>query len=1199
MRHASFAVSDTKKIYASPRLPSRGFTTSNVIGATLPSLGPSASGRGQSPNVAKRTGWTTPRASSNASHPAGDDADTEYDDLDEYAESIKIIQQQRPAVSAKSAEVSPMESAMEILEAIARESQAQSELVRHRSWLIQRTDALYVSGVKEHEAQQLAYLEHMYTTIQLLQTDRAKERRRSGSTAGNNADVDTAAVTESFRTHTIGPSVTTALVRSAKRADMSPRLLQSPLRLRLGHSPTAAQESAQADLQSALERNADARMRARMLEKSAFERELAQRAEVAGDSLISSREHKLRETLSEKLHWQREYESMRDQVVEEKTRQVALFRRLDQSKREHLAQTEELERALRECNIEIELLRSQLAETQVRVVHQKRAMEELAKSAREEKERLVCSIAETRHKFKEWKEGEAGTLKAARDQAVHNLKTEYELKIARHHEEKQKLRDKVKDLEVSLRLLQKDRHLSPVELSLRKATILGSKEGGSTTEAELIEANSRIKELEALLNHAKEYQKRQEHIIRVSESTMARLMQEREVVALENLTLQPMGALSSAPLSLVKAIDPIDVAALGGGLTYTDLRSPTSTPLTTTASIAGEFGCDNTGASASASPSNGGRASVVAPLPQVPAKRNSHEGLSPKRRPSGQTASKYGSVALDTSGALLPVSSSADPEKEILRRQSIVLSAEVEKYRQIVVHSLDEIRALKDNRRRSHHGMLAAGQNGNVASLKEQYLMGEVIKLQAELEVMKTAQRKQERRAKKRGDTAGANDVSSDDDDDDSDSSSSSSSSDSNSDSEKDDGSGGSGGGGGDGPSRSSSASSDDAERMVSTESVDLKEGDDEEDEDEDEEKPEHGASSIENHAVAEAPRAPELATTTLALLGSTEPSPSVLSTAAEASETPPEKDAAVKVIQNKSKTFLMRRDFIKRRLAIDKIKARYRGYLVRKNVELLDRRHLTQFVVSTAMQYKMAIVQPHHEMTCKCHGLVLKLVIRVSKDPPIVQIQMTAADEPVAANEHALLTRFDARVHDNALEGTHVTYLHLFEIIALLPHEAESAVLETASEREIAATFASLLSVVRMGGQYRFAIRRTSERASGAVDPHEHIVQFSYFPSGASVLSELPVERIAEKTPTTPSSARETVDNARELEDLIRKARVPLADSAVPLDLTELQLSDSGRADHVHLKKFLRRLSSKNLDIIPESPRAKAPDALLPTFYN
>ncbi|KAF1315744.1 Retrotransposon nucleocapsid protein, partial [Globisporangium splendens] len=711
----------------------------------------------------------------------------------------------------------------------------------------------------------------------------------------------------------------------------------------------------------------------------------------------------------------------------------------------------------------------------------------------------LVNIAETRHKFKEWREGEAGTLKAARDQVVHNLKTEYELKIARHHEEKQKLCDKVKDLEVSLRLLQRDRNLSAVELSLRKATILGSKEMNTTTEAEFIEANSRIKELEALLNHAKEYQK-------------------REVVALENLTLQPMAALTALPLS--KVSDPTDSTHLNRfsvSLHSDTLAVPTvgvSTPHMKT--------------SVEMDDSENPRSSSYGVHHQSLAK------IWRCRRRRGERAK------------------SSDPEKEILRRQSIVLSAKVEK-------------------RRSHHGMLVGGPNGNATNLKEQYLFSEVLKLQAELNAMKEAQKKHERKKKKKLDASNRiggelKEASGSDEDDDSSSSSSSSESSSSSDSHDDDKSDG------DveqGEERASDGKVDTLlETLVRAQDCEA-ESITEHDYDADSE--DAADTKTEVALVNEATNESDSVTAAVEIPADLVPAyiPEV------ALEAPPSqnfsKDTAVKVIQSKSKTFIIRRAFLKKKVAVDKIKAQYRGYLVRKNVELLDRHHQKQFAVTQAMQYKMQIVAPHHEMTCKCHGLTFKLVLRVSKDPPIVQVQMHGVEDEsrIASNDSNPLSRFDQPMHDELDER--------------------------ASETEIAETFAALLSVVRIGGQYKFSLQR---KKASVFEQREYRVQFNHLPGGSggsSILNELYVESMLDEDTSRRRGNRETrekhaADDAKELEDLIRNTRIPLADDTLQIDFNEIEANIATRADHMHLKKMLRRMSSSapaGLDTIPESPRS------------
>lgn len=1185
-----------------------------VSRSTLPVLNAAGSqpiGRGVSPNAAKRTGWTTPRSNADSSFeaamglPIEEEDGADCDGVDEHAETIKSVQEQRPVTNPKSAGVIPMESAIEILESIARENESQRQGTHRRTWLLEQAESQRTSETKEHESQQLAYLEHMFNTVQLLQTDLEKERRRNSSSVhntSNNAGDPTAL-------HVALPEVAAtpkmpAFTKSTKRVDLPARLLQSPLRARLGNgtgngTAFSGQESAQSDLQSALGRSAELRIHAESMHKNATdkerkERERCQKDEfVAADTLVSSREQKLRDMLSEKLFWQHEYETMRNQVVEEKIRQVELFRRLEKAKREHVLRIEELERALRECHVEIELLRSQLAETKVCVLQQRKSMEEFAKHAKDEKEKLVCSIAETRHKFKEWKEGEAGTLKAARDQVVHNLKTEHELKLARHHEEKQKLRDKVKDLEVSLRLLQKDRNLSPAELSLRKATILGTRESSATTEAELIEAHSRIKELEALLNHAKECQKRQDHLIKVSESTISRLVQEREVVALENLSLQPMAGLTALPLT--KVVDPIDSTHFAGfsmAVNTEALSVPltASAPLTAATSLANDLGIES---SVSTSGPNLTRPSTFASHPLHAARENTAEMLHSKRRPSGLA----GVVRLNAHEATSPKRTpsglsqkfgSNDPEKEILRRQSIVLSVEVEKYRQIAVHSLDEIRTLKDSRRRSQHGMCLGGdsQTGNAVNVKEQYLVGEVIKLQAELDAMKKAQMKQEEKETTDTLARGGGERKEASDSNDDDSSSRSDSEDGSSSSESEEESGG---------------QCFKAKLLEAGAKAKKREPFPEETKEAEDARVAEEACGLTVEQKEE--NVPLSSSAEESIPGSSTPATLEDVTSAvidqeTTAEPVDDKDVAVKMIQSKSKMFMLRKAFVKKKVAIDKIKAQYRGYLVRKNVDLLDRHHQKQFIVTQAMQYKMQIIQPHHETTCKCHGMTLHLVLRVSKDPPIVQIQMqsvVANEETQATNAtNDPLSRFHPPMFEE-FEGIRVIYFHLFEIIALLPHEEESVILEKPSETEIAETFASFLSVVRIGGQFKFSIHW---KKASAFEQREHRAQLHHLPgsNGGSVLNELHVEKLPEEEDDGSRSnkgegrAREkqSLDDAKELEDLIRKTRIPLADNTVQLDFDEIQTNIGSRTDNVHLKKMLQQLSSSSaLDITPERPRS------------
>lgn len=408
-------------------------------------------------------------------------------------------------------------------------------------------DTLFASSA---EQAQLAYMDQMYGTIQMLnaELDRERQERAREKMASIEDQVDAyehamlSGMTK-FSTADMDDEIT-------PNAVVMPIPLAPPAKKTRPQRPTPQSLQGlqlakdQVELCAALGKNAELRIRSKQMEqsseKTALELEQAQKQMKLIERRVSNREEKLRILLKEKLHWQKEMKDMRDHVVEEKMRQVDLFRRMESAKREHTAQLDAVEQALRDTEEENQSFRVHINDIKAQMDYQTKKMDDLARQAKEEKEKFVACIAETRFKFKEWRDGEAAALKSSRDQAINNLKTEYDLKMARHQDEKQKLREKVKDLEVSLRLMQKDRTLSPLELSLRKATILGSKDNAGTTEAELIEAHSKIRELESLLEHSQEFQRRQENIIKVSESTISRLMQEREVTALENLSLHPL-----------------------------------------------------------------------------------------------------------------------------------------------------------------------------------------------------------------------------------------------------------------------------------------------------------------------------------------------------------------------------------------------------------------------------------------------------------------------------------------------------------------------------------------------------------------------------------------------------------------------------------------------------------------------------------
>ncbi|POM80267.1 Hypothetical protein PHPALM_1920 [Phytophthora palmivora] len=252
-------------------------------------------------------------------------------------------------------------------------------------------------------------------------------------------------------------------------------------------------------------------------------------------------------------------------------------------------------------------------------------------------------------------------------------------------------------------------------------------------------------------------------------------------------------------------------------------------------------------------------------------------------------------------------------EKEILRRKSVALSAEVNRYQKIVVQSMEEVRTLKESRRRSRSGSVS--NSAMVLSPREAYLLEELAASQREIDAMKAKLRKKHKKEKAKAKVTVGGMLTQNETEYGDYCSSNSSNSDYSSDSSSDCGDN-SDQGEGDG-----SVATDDTPLVVS--------------------RSQSRMSLIKEHEHDD-------------------------------------ENAAVKVIQTCSRGFLARREFIRKKMAIGKIKARYRGYLVRKNYEALgggllsyDRKLLPSelaphdfLLVTEAMQYKMQIVEPHHKLS-------------------------------------------------------------------------------------------------------------------------------------------------------------------------------------------------------------------------------------------
>ncbi|KAG6965194.1 hypothetical protein JG688_00007334 [Phytophthora aleatoria] len=1035
------------------------------LNGVLPAINAGAPCR---PNVAKRAAWPTPRDKLGTSERRIEQQSPVFVAMPDVA----LVPRHEQSLTSTQPASTPLEDALEVLQEVLIETDDQSDSAQRREAALEETRRLHVVEEQELERARLAADEQLQTTLELLQAELARERRRR--VIGEDSKPATAPATERRP--------------SSKRqaARLAPRLRNSPFKPHW-KDPAPEQE------RETREENSPA--------VTVCDRD------ISVDSLrVSVREVKLHELREERAQWQQDYEIMREQVIEEKARQVTLFQRLEMVRRSHARQLNEAEAALGASQTDVERLQARLAQTRVSAAHEARRTAALVQSSKSERQRLVCALAETRHKFREWKEGEAATLRATREQAVHALRTEYELKLARHQEEKQKLRDKVKDLEVSLRLLQRDRQLSPGELSERKGTLLqypASGVGfGDVGAADFIEAQGRIQELEALLQLSKERQERQDDLLRVSETALARLTQERELDALENLSL-PSPAVALALTNLT------------GEIQVEESDKPSSSQVTTPVSATAPLAPDVV---------------PIRVLRKLERVGSMVTGSAPPSTPNGSP------------GRRQSMTGGNDIEKEVLRRNSIVLSAEVNRYQKIVVQSMEEVRALKEFRRQTRSG--STSNSAIVLTAREAYLLEELTASQREIDKMQAKLRKKRKgeKSKTKGNVDGGilGQIGATDGD----------------------------------SSSCSSSDSDGSIDCISNGDSDCDNGEDGRD---------------------------------TPLVGSvSQPRMSLIQEHGhdEDEKGPLEADTAVKMIQTCSKGFLARREFIRKKLAIGKIKARYRGYLVRKNYEALgsslittDRKLLPSglapeaapdyLLVTEAMQYKMQIVEPHHKVSYVCEGGdksnsdKVDVVLHVSKDPPILQLQVAPSTPP-----------------DQETAVPRIVYFHLFETIALLPYEDKEIVLETSSEKEIARIFASRLVVQCKGSDsdYHFFITRTSKQEQESAANTKEDLTLGRRPR--TLLTELPVQPMEDTRATSASSDifDSTLDGTApvfgqevDLDLLIREARTdPLNDdnASTRRGGGEDELPEDSTA---RIQRLVRRLSSSSFDAEEKQHRSRS----------
>lgn len=341
--------------------------------------------RGVSPNVAKRAAWSTPRdrlgtperrtEQPQQQQSPGAFATDGAPPLGVGSLIPRPEQVRTPTSTSPSAVVAPLEDALEVLLAVLIETDDRSDRARRRQAALEETERLHAAEELELERTRLAADEQLQMTLELLQAELARERRLRST--GEGPKPLTAAVAPPIDTK--GPS-------KRQAARLATRLRNSPLKPRTRESAS----SLLGESEAAEEATRPAR----------FDRDMTV------DSLHASvREVKLHELRDERARWQRDYETMREQVIEEKARQVALFQRLEMLRRSHAKQLSEAEAALRASQADVERLQTRLAQARVSAAHEARRTASLVQNSRSERQRLVCALAETRHKFREWKEG--------------------------------------------------------------------------------------------------------------------------------------------------------------------------------------------------------------------------------------------------------------------------------------------------------------------------------------------------------------------------------------------------------------------------------------------------------------------------------------------------------------------------------------------------------------------------------------------------------------------------------------------------------------------------------------------------------------------------------------------------------------------------------------------------------------------------
>ncbi|CAK4437534.1 unnamed protein product [Aphanomyces euteiches] len=432
---------------------------------------------------------------------------------------------------------------------------------------------------------------------------------------------------------------------------------------------------------AALGRNAELHIRAKKFESAAN----SMREDLVASKMeqkrtldhVNAREEKLRNLIKKNKCLMVEYEVLKDQYVEEKVKSVEAFRTMQLDKKRHEAAKAEMDAANAELTKQNKELTAKVSEMTAAHATEVQNLQSSLRATQAERDKLVLCVAESRHRFKQWKEREAKAVLSAREEAKQALQLEHAIRVEKFNNEIQLLRDKVTQLEQSNQLLKREPHLSPLELTQRKQQLRNTI---TTQEADLIAMNMRIQELEAMLAFTKSQQEHQDAMLKTTQEAMASMLHDREVLALEQLSWNPP---RTPATTLVDAAAPQN--------SVFPLKSPTSPP------------SEITPRAPSTAPS---------PRPQQPKRKGQHRKVvAPPSQPSAKMPTPPTAPSISIMDQNLTVSS--------WKQEVRGLTEQVEEYKAMIVSFSTEIEKLKTERKKVAAQKLTEAQRQHQAELEE------------------------------------------------------------------------------------------------------------------------------------------------------------------------------------------------------------------------------------------------------------------------------------------------------------------------------------------------------------------------------------------------------------------------------------------------------------------------------------------------